>query len=220
MELHDQALGRLVQRIERQPASRVSEGGIVFTSARQPLRQLLQRGGQLQPQALSLEGLPGIELDGICEGEAGQEVGAVQSHRFGEGGQAVVAEPAEGIVVGGNLRQQIVEARDVHLKRRRLACHLIPFDRQRAFADGLAEIGKGAAQHRAASFAVELRPQQRHQRIATVGLAYLAVARQATARYASSASALRRATVTGTPSRSMRGLPKRKMSRPGIALPL
>ena len=63
---------------------------------------------------LGLEGLPGVELGGIVQGEAGQEVGGVEIGRFRQRGQAGVARPVRRVAVRGDLGEQLVEATDVH----------------------------------------------------------------------------------------------------------
>ena len=163
MKLHQQAMGRLVQRIERQPATSVRDGCLrIAWRPANPCASFSSAAASSSRRLSVWKVCQASNSTASSSVKPARKSARVNPDRFGEGRQAVVAEPAEGIVVVGNLRQQVVETRDVHLERRGLACHLIPFDRQRSFADGLAEVGEGAAQRGAPVLAVELRPEQRH----------------------------------------------------------
>ena len=134
-------MSTLVQRVERQPTSGMSDGIGESPGLSQAVRQLLQHLRQFQPQRLGLIGLPFVELERIGQREACQEVGPVEASRFAQRIQTPVAEGVRGGMVGSDLRSEIAKAQHVddHI-RPTTQSDLIPGCDQCTVADGAVEI--------------------------------------------------------------------------------
>lgn len=114
IQAHQAAMRCLVQGVQSQPPLRIGDPPLHITLRRAPLRQSLQRARQFAPQGLGLEGLPVIELGAIPQGEAIQEVTAVEIHRLTEQGRAVRADLADRMTMDPTLSQEVAEPNDVH----------------------------------------------------------------------------------------------------------
>lgn len=85
---HQLPVGRLVERVECQPAPRVGYGRLELALPGVPLRQPFQGAGQVTAELLSHSELPGVEGRAVAQGEAGKEFAAVELHGGGERRQA------------------------------------------------------------------------------------------------------------------------------------
>ena len=114
VEPHDLAVRLLAQRIQRQPAPGRHQGRGEIARGALADCQPLQRIGQLPAQRLGLGELPVIELGTVPQGEASQEIAAVERRGLGQGCQARGANLGRGMAVRPPGSQPRVELGHVH----------------------------------------------------------------------------------------------------------
>jgi hypothetical protein len=165
-------VGGLVQRVQRQPALGVGDRRLPAPPDGLGVDQPLQRARPLPAQRVGLGELPVLELRGVPQGEAGEEVAAVQRDRLGERLGALGAGPFRLVAVRVAARHQGAEAPDVqlHARRDQLQPAAVRGDPGGA-AEGVVQRGERAPQRGARVGVVRLRPQQRGQLVAPVAAA-------------------------------------------------
>ncbi len=89
VQLHQVAMRRFVQGIQRQPAPGVGDGRLVRPLGTVTAHQSLQGGGQFLAQALGLKELPLVEVGAIAQAEAGQEVSPIKFDCLSQGSQTL-----------------------------------------------------------------------------------------------------------------------------------
>ena len=89
------------------------DGRLPLLAVCQPLRQHLQRAGQLQTQTLRLEALPGVKLHRVIQSEAREEVGVIEVGCFSQRDQTVFAELGRWMFVSRDRAHQVVELLDI-----------------------------------------------------------------------------------------------------------
>ena len=150
--------GRLVERLEVDPAARVADRRRVVARGGLEVGEPVQRGRQLAAQAVGLQPLPVVEGRAVAQPEALEEVAAAQ----GDG-------PLE-LRARGVARGQRAEAADVEVERRRVRQgDAVPRRLQVLVADGLAQGRERPAQRPARVGGVVVGPQQLGQGVAGVG---------------------------------------------------
>ncbi len=113
VQLHQPDMRRLVQGIEREPAPGVGNGLIELVPTASCPADLLQGAGQIAATTFGLEELPVIELGAVTEGEARQEIIAIERHRLIERGQTRGTGLGHRVGVRPDLGEQRVEAIDI-----------------------------------------------------------------------------------------------------------
>ena len=76
-------MGRLVQRVQGQPAPGLGDGSLPLAQSTAAAREPLQGDSQLPAQTLRLEKLPVVEGDAVTQAEACHEIVAVQRRGLG-----------------------------------------------------------------------------------------------------------------------------------------
>src|SRR4051794_35008750 len=84
-------MGRLMQRIEREPAPCIADGTLRLSAIPQIPRQAFERTAQFTSQALSLEKLPVLEGWTITQIESTEEIAGIEAHRFIQQGNTRLA---------------------------------------------------------------------------------------------------------------------------------
>ena len=84
-------MGRLAQRVHRQPALREGEGHVETAVFGLAARQTFQRLNELSAERLTLIGAPVVERSAVAHGKSCQKLAVVEVHRFPEEWQALVA---------------------------------------------------------------------------------------------------------------------------------
>ena len=160
IEPHDLTVRLLPQGIRCQPPSGRDQRASEVPAGTLAARQLLQRLDQLPAQRFSLDELPVIELDTVAQGEARQEVVAVERSGFGEGRQARVTDIGCGVAVrpaGGKPRAELGHIYPE--ARTGVQADCVPINNQMWCAQGRAKRGKRPAQGRPRVLVVVFRPQ-------------------------------------------------------------
>jgi hypothetical protein len=93
VEQHQQAVGRLVQRIDSQQAQGLVDGFGQASLLGQAAHQLSQRAQQQPAQALGLHGLPLVEGDAVAQAEASQKNRPDRARRPRPGGPGSADRP-------------------------------------------------------------------------------------------------------------------------------
>ena len=149
VEPHDLTVRLLPQGIQRQPASGRRQRTSEVPTGTLAGRQLLQRLGQFPAQRFSLDELPVVELGAVAQGEASQEVVAVERSGFGQGRQARVTDIGGGMAVRPAGGQPRAELGHIHPEARAGdQADRVPIDDQMWRAQGRAERGERPAQGR------------------------------------------------------------------------
>ncbi len=89
IQLHQLAMRRLVQCVERQPAPRIGNRRFVLRPIGMPPDQVLQCFGQQVTQPLGFKELPLVEFGTVGQAEARHEISVVKIHRGLQGGGAL-----------------------------------------------------------------------------------------------------------------------------------
>src|SRR5438874_10026352 len=84
VEAHEISVRGLVQRVDREPALRVVDGRSEIALALGARREAGERIAILRAERVALGGLPVVELRAVAEGEALEEVAAIQTDRVVE----------------------------------------------------------------------------------------------------------------------------------------
>ena len=115
---HELAVGRLVQRVEGQPAAGGVDRVVPAVLADLGRGQPLQGPRELAAQPFGLEVLPVVEAGAVAEAEPGQEVAPVQPGRLGQRGQAGRAGVGGRVAVVPAAGHQLLEPRHVQPEAR------------------------------------------------------------------------------------------------------
>ncbi len=165
---HELSVGRLVQRVQGQPAAggvdRVVPAALADLGRGQPL----QRPRELPPQPFGLEVLPVVEAGAVAQAEPGQEVAPVQPGRLGERVQAGRAGVVGRVAVVPAAGQQLLEAGHVQPEARLGEPEGGPVGGQPPRPDGLVQGGQGAPQRPPGVLGVVVGPEQPGHRVAAV----------------------------------------------------
>ena len=88
VELHQEAVGRLVHGINRQPAPAAGYSHLGHSLGTMATRQSLERAAQFSAEALALERLPVVECGAVTQRETGHKVVAIQGSCLLQRGKA------------------------------------------------------------------------------------------------------------------------------------
>ena len=155
VELDQAPMGRLVQRVEREPAAGVLDRAHVAPARAEPLGEPIEDRPELARERPRLERLPVVERSAVAEPEAGEEDAAVQRRGLLELGEVSRRrEPPELVDV---------EQDAVPLERDRVAR-----DGEPAAAERRAQRRERPAQRRARAVGRVLGPEELGERVAAV----------------------------------------------------
>ena len=169
VELHQLAMGRLVQRIDGQPAPRIVDGRRPFLRIARAAYQRLQEPGQVVAISFGLEELPVVKRRAVAQGEAGEKITVLNAGRFGQVRAAGLTGHGAGRwAVGQATFKGMNIAVEIVVKGKR---HLLAFDVQPGQCGGGVERRECTPQRRARTGLVKFGPEQSGKRIARVGLA-------------------------------------------------
>ncbi len=104
IQLHQLAVRGLMQRIDRDPAARVREGGFIVMLRRESAHQPIERADQLAAQLLGLKERPIVEVATVAQTESGQKILAIKIDRLRQWFNATRTHFAMGVTVGATLR--------------------------------------------------------------------------------------------------------------------
>jgi hypothetical protein len=164
-------VGGLVQRVEREPPLSDRDRHVPALLGDVRFDEAPQRARQLPAQGCGLCELPVLELRCVAQRETAEEVAAVQRDGLDQGLGAQRAHPVRFVSMGVARGDQLPEAVDIEVDRRRrqLQHRTVGDDRRgAALGEGVVERGERAAQRRPSVGLVPLRPQQRGQLVAPV----------------------------------------------------
>ena len=166
VRLHEQAMGRLMQRVEVQPAAtrrdRVTGIAVCELEPGQPL----EGAGKLTSVVLPLGQEPLVERLAVAEGEAVHECAAVEGSRTAKGGDASTTRRVGIVAMASHPGEGRPERRDVEVDGTARERDRRPVDLESPIADCRIEDRQGPAQGASRPFAVGLRPQERGEDLA------------------------------------------------------
>ena len=151
MDPHERAVCRLVQWIELEPSLRVVDRTPGLLTG----RELLEDSPELPPQAISLDGLPLIELRAITQRETREKVAGVSDHR----------------VVEAALRDQCTETANVQVDRLAVESDAVSLDLHLVATKAGSERRQRSAQRASGALGLGIRPKQSREAVAGLWLA-------------------------------------------------
>ena len=161
VQLHQGAVGRLVQRVERQPAPGVRDGRLDLTLGTVSTHELLEGRCQILAQPFGLEELPLVEGWAVGQGEPRHKVPPIELDGLGERDQAVGADGVLGMAVFPPVAQPAAEPLHVHPQAKAgVQADGFPVREQPLCAQRLPEHRQVAAQVGPGATGFELGPEQ------------------------------------------------------------
>ena len=167
---HELAVGRLVQRVEGQPAAGGVDRVVPVVLADLGRGQPLQRPRELAPQPFGLEVLPVVEAGAVAQAEPGQEVAPVQPGRRGQRGHTGRAGVLGRVAVVAAAGQQRLEIGHVQPEAGPGEPDGGPVRGQPPRPDGLVQGRQGAPQRPPGVLGVVVGPEQPGHGVAAVPL--------------------------------------------------
>ena len=153
-------MGRLLERVERQPPAGMRDRGIRLSGRLERRHEPVEGALELRSQLSGGVALPVVEADAVAEPEAGEQVVAVERHGGGERGDRARAVAGTG--------HEPAEPADVDRIRLGVEPHRRAADRDPALPEGRAQRGERAPERRASAIGIRVRPQQIDEQVAAL----------------------------------------------------